>query len=261
MKMKWIKNVKKILAFSFVLVMIMSTNVFAAVPIEFHVENQGGKAGDVLTVPVEFTTGEEVGGFELVIYYDNEIMKFQKLKKGDLIKEGDGLFDYNAEYGAGAIKLVYVVADTVKAEGVIAEISFKLKKDCKEGLPIGVGIDKVLDGSEESNDISEEATVTGADEAFQETVAQKAEEVKEQREAKRKEKEKEEEQAGNEKSEEGSSDDTGKTEDSKEKNSKLENDKADKTDEKSGIGGMIGITFSVVIAVIGVFVVWRKKQK
>lgn len=164
----------------------MHLNVFAANITEFHLENQSGKAGDVVTVPVELTTGEEVGGFEIVVYYDNEVMEFQNLKKGSLIVSEGGLFDYNSEYGDGAIKMVYVVVDTVKAEGVIADISFKLKKDCMESLPIGVGIDKVIDGSEESKDIpAEKVTVTGTDETFQETVAQRAEEVREQRNANR----------------------------------------------------------------------------
>ena len=40
---------------------------------EFHVDNQKGKAGDVVTVPVEFNTGQEVGGFQISIYYDKEV--------------------------------------------------------------------------------------------------------------------------------------------------------------------------------------------
>ena len=34
---------------------------------EFHVDNQKGKAGDVVTVPVEFNTGQEVGGFLFIM--------------------------------------------------------------------------------------------------------------------------------------------------------------------------------------------------
>ena len=47
---------------------------------EFHVDNQKGKAGDVVTVPVEFNTGQEVGGFQISIYYDKEVLEFQSLE-------------------------------------------------------------------------------------------------------------------------------------------------------------------------------------
>ena len=51
---------------------------------EFHVDNQKGKAGDVVTVPVEFNTGQEVGGFQISIYYDKEVLEFQEKVVGDL---------------------------------------------------------------------------------------------------------------------------------------------------------------------------------
>lgn len=136
---------------------------------EFHVENQKGKAGDIVTVPVEFNTGQEVGGFQISIYYDKEVLEFQKLEVGDLIEEaGGGIFDYNHIEESAEIVVVYVVPDTVKNEGSIVDLKFKLKKDCTEKLPIGMKPDEVVDGTESSKPITGE--VSGVDEEFQEKV-------------------------------------------------------------------------------------------
>ena len=95
---------------------------------EFHVDNQKGKAGDVVTVPVEFNTGQEVGGFQISIYYDKEVLEFQSLEAGDLIeKAGGGIFDYNHIEESSEIIVVYVVPDTVKNEGSIVDLKFKLR--------------------------------------------------------------------------------------------------------------------------------------
>lgn len=134
----------------------------------FHVENQKGKAGDVVTVPVELTSNEEVGGFEIIVYYDSETMTFEKLKKGSLIEENDSsLFDYYHNEEKSSVKIVYVVADTVKAKGTIVNIDFKLKKDCGETLPIGMGVTQLVDNSETGEDIVNEADVTGVDTEYQ----------------------------------------------------------------------------------------------
>ena len=136
---------------------------------EFHVENQKGKAGDIVTVPVEFNTGQEVGGFQISIYYDKEVLEFQELEIGDLIEEaGGGIFDYNHIEESSEIVVVYVVPDTVKNEGSIVDLKFKLKKDCTEKLPIGMKPDEVVDGTESSKPITGE--VSGVDEEFQEKV-------------------------------------------------------------------------------------------
>lgn len=136
---------------------------------EFHVENQKGKAGDIVTVPVEFNTGQEVGGFQISIYYDKEVLEFQELEVGDLIEEaGGGIFDYNHIEESAEIVVVYVVPDTVKNEGSIVDLKFKLKKDCTEKLPIGMKPDEVVDGTESSKPITGE--VSGVDEEFQEKV-------------------------------------------------------------------------------------------
>ena len=129
---------------------------------EFHVDNQKGKAGDVVTVPVEFNTGQEVGGFQISIYYDKEVLEFQSLEAGDLIeKAGGGIFDYNHIEESSEIIVVYVVPDTVKNEGSIVDLKFKLKKDCTEKLPIGMKPDEVVDNTESSNPITGE--VSGVD--------------------------------------------------------------------------------------------------
>lgn len=136
---------------------------------EFHVDNQKGKAGDVVTVPVEFNTGQEVGGFQISIYYDKEVLEFQSLEAGDLIeKAGGGIFDYNHIEESSEIIVVYVVPDTVKNEGSIVDLKFKLKKDCTEKLPIGMKPDEVVDNTESSNPITGE--VSGVDKEFQEKV-------------------------------------------------------------------------------------------
>ena len=126
---------------------------------EFHVDNQKG----------EFNTGQEVGGFQISIYYDKEVLEFQSLEAGDLIeKAGGGIFDYNHIEESSEIIVVYVVPDTVKNEGSIVDLKFKLKKDCTEKLPIGMKPDEVVDNTESSNPITGE--VSGVDKEFQEKV-------------------------------------------------------------------------------------------
>lgn len=159
-------RIKKLLIIGLCAAFLFGITVHAEGNTEFHVENQTGKAGDVVTVPVQFNTGQEVGGFQISIFYDSETMEFESLEKGDLIIEnGGGIFDYNHIAESSEIIVVYVVADTVKDEGVIVNLQFKLKKDCGEQLPIAVGVDQLVDNSEESAAITGE--VSGVDEVFQ----------------------------------------------------------------------------------------------
>ena len=159
-------RIKKLLIIGLCAAFLFGMTAQAAGNTEFHVENQTGKAGDVVTVPVQFNTGQEVGGFQISIFYDSETMEFESLEKGDLIIENaGGIFDYNHIAESSEIIVVYVVADTVKDEGVIVNLQFKLKKDCGEQLPIAVGVDQLVDNSEESAAITGE--VSGVDEAFQ----------------------------------------------------------------------------------------------
>ena len=169
MKREWKKTAGKVVAGSLCTILLCGTPASAEGTTEFHIANQSGKAGDTVTVPVEFHSGEEVGGFQISVYYDTEVMEYQSLEQGDLVVEEGGIFDYNPITASGEIVIVYVVADTVKADGVVANITFTLKQDCGETLPMGMGVDQLIDSSEESNDLSG-SQVTGGDETFQATV-------------------------------------------------------------------------------------------
>ena len=159
-------RIKKLPIIILCAVFLSGMTVNAGENTEFHVETQSGKAGDTVTVPVQFNTGEEVGGFQISVYYDSEVMEFESLEKGGLIiEEGQGIFDYNHKPESSEITVVYVVADTVKDEGVIVSLQFRLKQDCGEQLPIGMGIDLLIDNTEANNPITGE--VSGVDEAFQ----------------------------------------------------------------------------------------------
>lgn len=163
------KKIRKLLVVVFCMTFLFGMTAEAEGNTEFHVENQTGKAGDIVTVPVQFNTGQEVGGFQISVYYDSDVMEFQSLEKGDLILEnGSSIFDYNHIAESSEIIVVYVVADAVKDEGVIVNINFKLKQDCGEDLPIGMGVDQMVDGSEDNNALT--GTVSGVDSAFQEKV-------------------------------------------------------------------------------------------
>lgn len=163
------KKIRKLLVVAFCMAFFFGMTAEAERNTEFHVENQTGKAGDIVTVPVQFNTGQEVGGFQISVYYNSDVMEFQSLEKGDLILENDSsIFDYNHIEESSEIVVVYVVADTVKDEGVIVNINFKLKQDCGEDLPIGMGVDQMVDGSEDNNALT--GTVLGVDATFQEKV-------------------------------------------------------------------------------------------
>ena len=152
-----------------VLCMMMLQNVVYAETTVFQIENQKGKKNETVTVPIEIHSGEEVGGFELSVYYNKEALEFVGLNKGKLIEnDNNSLFDYNHKEDKAFIKIVYVVADTVKADGEIVNIEFKLKKDCTDKIPIGMKIDEIVDNTAESNAIS--GTATGVDQEFQKIV-------------------------------------------------------------------------------------------
>ena len=163
------QGIKVICIWCICLIWILGDSIFAAGGIEFHVENQAGKAGDLVTVPVELNSGGEVGGFDVKVYYDPESMEFQELKKGELIRD-DGLFDYNHKTEEAAVKIIYVVSDTIEADGKIADLVFRLKKDC-DSLPLGMGLQEVIDGSEEGNKVT--GQVSGTDPAYQAQVEQR----------------------------------------------------------------------------------------
>lgn len=169
MKRVWKKTAGKVVAGILCTLLLCGNTASAEGTTEFHIASQSGKAGDTVTVPVEFHSGEEVGGFQISVYYDTEVMEYQSLEQGDLVVEEGGIFDYNPITDSGEIVIVYVVADTVKADGVVANITFTLKQDCGETLPMGMGVDQLIDSSEESNDLSG-SQVTGGDETFQATV-------------------------------------------------------------------------------------------
>lgn len=166
MKKKF-EHIRKIIVSIMCMILCLHIPVYAAEGTVFHVDNQTGKKGDTVTVPIEMHSGEDVGGFELTVYYDSDTLEFESLSKGDLIinDENEGLFDYNHKAENASVKIVYVVADTVKADGVIADIKFKLKKDCGKDLPIGMTVNEVVDNSDESNVVS--GKVTGVDTDFQ----------------------------------------------------------------------------------------------
>ena len=164
-----IKKTKRFFIMVFCIAFLFGIMAEAEGHTAFNVEIQTGKAGDVVTVPVQFNTGQEVGGFQISVYYDSDVMEFHSLEKGNLILEnGSSIFDYNHIEESSEIIVVYVVADTVKDEGVIVNIDFKLKQDCGEDLPIGMGVDDLVDGSDENNALT--GTVSGIDTAFQEKV-------------------------------------------------------------------------------------------
>ena len=180
MRLNLKKKIKAILISSMFILGMVGMNVTAAEGTVFHVENQTGNAGDVVTVPIEVRDGEEVGGFEITVYYDGETMDFQKLEKGDLIDGGDGLFDYNHKEEKASIKIVYVVSDTIKSDGVIVNLTFKLKKDCGKELPIGMDVGEVIDSSEESKELSGE--ISGVSEPFQKKIEDKVKADKKEKE-------------------------------------------------------------------------------
>ncbi len=167
---KIIKNIRMIAITMLCMITMLNGTVYAAEGTVFQVKGQNGKAGETVTVPIEMHSGEDVGGFELTVYYDKDTLEFESISKGNLIisDESNGLFDYNHKADNASIKIVYVVADTIKADGVIVNIKFKLKKDCGEELPIGIGIGQVVDNSASSNEIA--GSVSGVNADFQKQI-------------------------------------------------------------------------------------------
>lgn len=163
-------NFSKILVmflFSFVLVLGSSFQALANEMV-IQVGNQKGKAGEEVVVPVEVHSGEEVGGFQLGIYYDSDAMEFVDLERGEMIRRG-GFFDYNHLENEKKIIVVYVTMDTIKADGVIVNLTFRLKKDFTGELPIAMDPPEVVDGEDGVTTLP--AEVSGVSEEFQQKIA------------------------------------------------------------------------------------------
>ncbi len=237
---------------------VLQMDVSAEEGIVFHVKNQTGKAGDAVTVPVELHSGEQVGGFDIKVYYDPESMEFQELQKGELIRD-DGLFDYNHKTDEAAVKIVYVVSDTIEADGTIANLVFKLKRDC-ESLPVGMGLKEVIDGSEEGNELA--GQVTGTDPAYQEQAERRVAEENPAAEENRAEVQ-EEEGAGEEIQEEDRKEQNqgGKVQEKeadKENQENLEENSSEGTEkEKTNSIGFVLIGVAVIAGVV----IWRGKLR
>lgn len=228
---------------------MLRMDVSAEGGIEFHVNNQMGKAGEVVTVPVELHSGEQVGGFDIKVYYDPESMEFQELQKGELIQD-DGLFDYNHKAEEAAVKIVYVVSDTVAADGTIANLVFKLKRDC-ESLPIGMGLKEVIDGSEQGNVVA--GQVTGTDPAYQEQAERRVVEESpyvEENPADAQGEGVQEESQGEEKPGEGN----------RERGAQEEEDRQKKELKGSFSIGIVGVAVIGIFFIIGVLM-WKIKSK
>lgn len=142
--------------------------------IEFQVKNQIGKKGDIVEVPINLTGGNEIGGFQMTIYYDSEEMEFADLKKDELLGNG-GLCDYNHDEQKHSITVVYVTSDTIKAEGTALKATFKLKKDCEKELSLGTIVTEVVDATDESNPVKSQ--VSGVSKAFQAKIEEHKEEI------------------------------------------------------------------------------------
>lgn len=258
MKRVWKKTAGKVVAGILCTLLLCGNTASAEGTTEFHIANQSGKAGDTVTVPVEFHSGEEVGGFQISVYYDTEVMEYQSLEQGDLVVEEGGIFDYNPITDSGEIVIVYVVADTVKADGVVANITFTLKQDCGETLPMGMGVDQLIDSSEESNDLSG-SQVTGGDETFQATVnerrAQKTQQSTTENSG----------ESGQTEKDEANSDGAAAGQEAGEDNAEPEKDKRESGAETESIAGQFPVIALVIIATIALIVIiiillWRKKH-
>ena len=219
---------------------------------EFHVDNQKGKAGDVVTVPVEFNTGQEVGGFQISIYYDKEVLEFQSLEAGDLIeKAGGGIFDYNHIEESSEIIVVYVVPDTVKNEGSIVDLKFKLKKDCTEKLPIGMKPDEVVDNTESSNPI------TGEDRS-------KSDDKSDKKSDKDKDKSKSEKESSDDKKDSSESGEKGKGDSGKKDADKADKDKKSKKLSAEDFKALAAFFGVMILSGVVVYLIKKKngnKQK
>jgi hypothetical protein len=241
---------------------MLRMDVSAEGGIEFHVNNQMGKAGEVVTVPVELHSGEQVGGFDIKVYYDPESMEFQELQKGELIQD-DGLFDYNHKAEEAAVKIVYVVSDTVAADGTIANLVFKLKRDC-ESLPIGMGLKEVIDGSEQGNVVA--GQVTGTDPAYQEQAERRVVEESpavEENPADAQGEGVQEESQGEEKQGEGVQEESQEEEkrDKGAQGGEAEKETLENDFEESGVNRIIIALISAVVIIIVALVIWRRKVR
>ena len=247
------KQIRRIGLISLCAAFFMGLAVQASGTTVFHVENRSGKAGDTIQVPVEFTSGEEVGGFQISVFYDPEVMEFVDLEKGSLVEEeGSGIFDYNPIAESAEVVIVYVVADTVKAQGVVADLSFRLKQDCGEQLPVGIGVDEVIDGSEENRPLS--AQVTGVDETMQKKAEEQIQSGSAQ--AQTDQTQTETKEGTSETDNSGSSAAADQTADEKQEKEK---DPADTEEEKTPVAA-VGIVVILVLAAGAVLLLMNKKK-
>ncbi|MEG1138954.1 MAG: cohesin domain-containing protein, partial [Lachnospiraceae bacterium] len=138
----------------------MVSEVKAAEQVEFHIETGKGKKGDVIQVPIRVNENSSIGGFDLTVLYDTELLEYQETKKGNILKK-EGFFDSNMAEGGGSVRLVYGSLKGIEKQGVLVTMSFQLLQDTNQKVPVEIKINDLVDASLDLHDLSYQVTTNG----------------------------------------------------------------------------------------------------
>ena len=162
------RKLSKILILTLLLTSVFQKTIHADVfTTVVTIENQGGRQGQTIVTPLRLEGGAQIGGFEIDVRYDPEVLEFVGFEKGDLVAVG--LFDYFHEVANHNIRIIFVTADTIRSDGLIGNLLFLLKIDATNYLPVGIPEAGVICDDYSDEDLLS-AGISGVDETFQNTL-------------------------------------------------------------------------------------------
>ena len=137
---------KRILSFLMTIIMVLNMAPITVGAIEgasFTASSVTTQPGKTFTVAVNGNNLENLGSFDLEIYYDSSALTVNSTSNGSLV--GDALLDVNTAT-AGVVKVSAISLSGLNGSGTFMNISFTAASDCKAGeYPVQVTVGEAHD--------------------------------------------------------------------------------------------------------------------
>lgn len=123
-----------------ILLILVICPVSAVMP-KFMIENKTASQGSEITVPIFFTGTTTLGATDLVIVYDPDVLRFERLDPGELSK--DGIMEAN-ETAPGILALGIADPSGILGGTTIATIKFRVTGTNGASTPLYVQADNAV---------------------------------------------------------------------------------------------------------------------
>lgn len=146
------KNRKKILVLCMILMVAFLSFVVvnAAETAVFTIHTAKINSDGTITIGVSINSSEQIGGFDLAMRYDGNIVEYVDSGFGDVFSGGIGEIHNNTEQNM--VKCVAVYNEGVNGNGEVFHVIFRLKS--QESYQPFFEVNGLLDSSAEMNDIT-----------------------------------------------------------------------------------------------------------